>query len=198
MSRRPPRSTHTDQLFPYTTLFRSLYGWQTQLLPGDTIFIPAHAHASVEFCAGARAILFGVADDFLLSRVLPALGVSLAPYWHDFHSPKKLSHWTSPSDAPERNRLWEELLRAQRRLGTPGDAAVAAYVILVLFEKNNILSRGDESLGSLPVANAIEEMPRSALDLVTRFRGLVEREIGSDLQIKIGSASCRERVCQYV
>src|SRR3546814_2927119 len=70
-----------------------------------------------------------------------------------------------------------------RRLGTPGDAAVAAYVILVLFEKNNILSRGDESLGSLPVANAIEEMPRSALDLVTRFRGLVEREIGSDLQI---------------
>src|SRR3546814_11582207 len=105
--------------------------------------------------------------------------------------------WTSPSDAPERNRLWEELLRAQRRLGTPGDAAVAAYVILVLFEKNNILSRGDESLGSLPVANAIEEMPRSALDLVTRFRGLVEREIGSDLQ-KIGRASCRERGFQYV
>src|SRR3546814_1515652 len=63
-----------------------------------------------------------------------------------------------------------------------------AYVILVLFEKNNILSRGDESLGSLPVANALEEMPRSALDLVTRFRGLVEREIGSDLQI---SDSCK-------
>src|SRR3546814_6486058 len=84
----------------------------------------------------------------------------------------RISDWSSDvcsSDlAPERNRLWEELLRAQRRLGTPGDAAVAAYVILVLFEKNNILSRGDESLGSLPVANAIEEMPRSALDLVTR------------------------------
>src|SRR3546814_18289395 len=133
----------------------------------------------------------------------------------------------SPSDSPERNRLWEELLRAQRKLGTPGDTAVAAYVILVLFEKNNILSRGDESLGSLPVANAIEEMPRSELDLVTRFRGLVEREIGSDLQIsdyckilkvtparlsqackellgltpisvEIGSASCRSRVCQSV
>src|SRR3546814_8269678 len=32
MSRRPPRSTRTDTLFPYTTLFRSLpdaggYGW---------------------------------------------------------------------------------------------------------------------------------------------------------------------------
>src|SRR3546814_13908811 len=26
MIRRPPRSTRTDTLFPYTTLFRSLYG----------------------------------------------------------------------------------------------------------------------------------------------------------------------------
>src|SRR3546814_18701396 len=119
-----------------------------QVLPGVTILIPAHGHASVEFWAGARAILFGVADDFLLSRVLPALGVSLAPYWHDFHSPKKLSHWTSPSDAPERNRLWEVLLRAQRRLGTPGAAPVAAYVILVLFATNTTLRRGVDSRGS--------------------------------------------------
>src|SRR3546814_5424151 len=28
MIRRPPRSTRTDTLFPYTTLFRSLPGWQ--------------------------------------------------------------------------------------------------------------------------------------------------------------------------
>src|SRR3546814_7412618 len=27
MIRRPPRSTRTDTLFPYTTLFRSLTGW---------------------------------------------------------------------------------------------------------------------------------------------------------------------------
>src|SRR3546814_2830937 len=27
MIRRPPRSTRTDTLFPYTTLFRSLSGW---------------------------------------------------------------------------------------------------------------------------------------------------------------------------
>src|SRR3546814_18840139 len=29
MIRRPPRSTRTDTLFPYTTLFRSLDGWDT-------------------------------------------------------------------------------------------------------------------------------------------------------------------------
>src|SRR3546814_5390116 len=27
MIRRPPRSTRTDTLFPYTTLFRSMYDW---------------------------------------------------------------------------------------------------------------------------------------------------------------------------
>src|SRR3546814_14497665 len=41
MSRRPPRSTRTDTLFPYTTLFRSLAGL------GDTrgvgAGLPAHA-----------------------------------------------------------------------------------------------------------------------------------------------------------
>src|SRR3546814_8983915 len=29
MIRRPPRSTRTDTLFPYTTLFRSAHGWLT-------------------------------------------------------------------------------------------------------------------------------------------------------------------------
>src|SRR3546814_6396124 len=28
MIRRPPRSTRTDTLFPYTTLFRSRHGWR--------------------------------------------------------------------------------------------------------------------------------------------------------------------------
>src|SRR3546814_6963631 len=28
MLRRPPRSTRTDTLFPYTTLFRSAWGWR--------------------------------------------------------------------------------------------------------------------------------------------------------------------------
>src|SRR3546814_13459040 len=33
MIRRPPRSTRTDTLFPYTTLFRSsIAGWATQTL----------------------------------------------------------------------------------------------------------------------------------------------------------------------
>src|SRR3546814_8084859 len=38
MLRRPPRSTRTDTLFPYTTLFRS--GWEPQ--PPQIVDPPAH------------------------------------------------------------------------------------------------------------------------------------------------------------
>src|SRR3546814_3078404 len=36
MIRRPPRSTRTDTLFPYTTLFRSFIGWVKAEAPGKT------------------------------------------------------------------------------------------------------------------------------------------------------------------
>src|SRR3546814_6698278 len=42
MIRRPPRSTRTDTLFPYTTLFRS---WMDRLLAPDTKGDPALARA---------------------------------------------------------------------------------------------------------------------------------------------------------
>src|SRR3546814_6645265 len=38
MIRRPPRSTRTDTLFPYTTLFRSRYDWK--LVGKREIYIP--------------------------------------------------------------------------------------------------------------------------------------------------------------
>src|SRR3546814_11602454 len=38
MIRRPPRSTRTATLFPYTTLFRSLSHWGLELLPGEPGF----------------------------------------------------------------------------------------------------------------------------------------------------------------
>src|SRR3546814_18461004 len=36
MIRRPPRSTRTDTLFPYTTLFRSAYAVQAEMVDGRT------------------------------------------------------------------------------------------------------------------------------------------------------------------
>src|SRR3546814_2812353 len=42
MIRRPPRSTRTDTLFPYTTLFRSLAAQQRRPVEPDADGAPAH------------------------------------------------------------------------------------------------------------------------------------------------------------
>src|SRR3546814_18102490 len=41
MIRRPPRSTRTDTLFPYTTLFRSVVLWRAVVRPIDAARVSA-------------------------------------------------------------------------------------------------------------------------------------------------------------
>lgn len=158
-----------------------LEGWRISLSSGETAFLPAGSHADILLEGGTKAILLGIAEDFLLSRVVPALGVSIASYWHDFHSPKKLSHWTSPSEAEDRDRLWKELRNAGRRLGSSSDGVVAGYILLALFEKNNMYNAENEDL--FPVANSTQEMPQSILDIVSRFRGLIDENLSGNWQI---------------
>src|SRR3546814_7169982 len=51
MIRRPPRSTRTDTLFPYTTLFRSLSGERP--MPDDVkIKLPDYEKSGVNMCPG--------------------------------------------------------------------------------------------------------------------------------------------------
>src|SRR3546814_1499827 len=98
MIRRPPRSTRTDTLFPYTTLFRSQ--WAGGRLIGDEVLIDAiatdtraldasdggaalfialkgehfdgHHHAAAASDAGARALLVQRQVDVDLPQVLVA------------------------------------------------------------------------------------------------------------------------------
>src|SRR3546814_1521990 len=51
MRRRPPRSTRTDTLFPYTTLFRSV----DQMVQLEHVN-DAHRHLAIELLAGAPVI----------------------------------------------------------------------------------------------------------------------------------------------
>src|SRR3546814_9565655 len=53
MSRRPPRSTRTDTLFPYTTLFRSIFGWGALDFAGGTV---VHINAGVAALVGCLII----------------------------------------------------------------------------------------------------------------------------------------------
>src|SRR3546814_3317090 len=63
MIRRPPRSTRTDTLFPYTTLFRSLsnLAGATPLAMGSAVtadLTPANSTAAYKFAANAGERFF--------------------------------------------------------------------------------------------------------------------------------------------
>src|SRR3546814_20642634 len=64
MIRRPPRSTRTDTLFPYTTLFRSNTLW-------PRIAGAHHRHIDV-VDPGARDELLGAVDDIMIAFELGA------------------------------------------------------------------------------------------------------------------------------
>src|SRR3546814_5677262 len=59
MIRRPPRSTRTDTLFPYTTLFRSLLYRYLVYTPADATFTGIDGQISHQFSAESRLTLFG-------------------------------------------------------------------------------------------------------------------------------------------
>src|SRR3546814_10831879 len=56
MIRRPPRSTRTDTLFPYTTLFRSLFEIEGVNLDVTDEALHAIARQAIELKTGARGL----------------------------------------------------------------------------------------------------------------------------------------------
>src|SRR3546814_13907573 len=67
MIRRPPRSTRTDTLFPYTTLFRSyLRKTQFSTIKVDRTFVVGAAKGSIESIAIIRAVV-ALADSLGMS-----------------------------------------------------------------------------------------------------------------------------------
>src|SRR3546814_1594223 len=65
MIRRPPRSTRTDTLFPYTTLFRSFYNALSSTFPvGEKFFMSAVRHYRDE----APEALRDQIDDFIFQE----------------------------------------------------------------------------------------------------------------------------------
>src|SRR3546814_15301333 len=92
MIRRPPRSTRTDTLFPYTTLFRSLNA-HIAALPG-------------------RRLIFTNGDAAYATRVLDRLGLSGAfELIHDIHACQYIPK-PDPSGYAELCRVHHEIGRA--------------------------------------------------------------------------------------
>src|SRR3546814_14765668 len=57
MIRRPPRSTRTDTLFPYTTLFRSLPGFADIAIVFDATSAGAHKRHSEVLIAHGKCVI---------------------------------------------------------------------------------------------------------------------------------------------
>src|SRR3546814_5101742 len=113
MIRRPPRSTRTDTLFPYTTLFRS-----------DQARGPL-VHPQVEAVrVGAGGLLHGEAVDGQLSptRDVLALDLEIAQcadvgHWSSFVSCEQVG-WVRSSGASGRQAASRRCSAAQRRGNT--------------------------------------------------------------------------------
>src|SRR3546814_3372063 len=71
MIRRPPRSTRTDTLFPYTTLFRSLVGEcrPVHALRTDRFAVGLYHHQQGEHLVKARACRCGQAGEHFLGAM---------------------------------------------------------------------------------------------------------------------------------
>src|SRR3546814_14267849 len=86
MIRRPPRSTRTDTLFPYTTLFRS-ERLKNALRAGRRLAIVGGGYIGLEVAASARALEAEVTvierDLRLLARVACP---ELSTFFHEYHA----------------------------------------------------------------------------------------------------------------
>src|SRR3546814_13086147 len=72
MIRRPPRSTRTDTLFPYTTLFRSLVQALFRLFPGR--FVRSLERRDISFEQIGHRARAGVGSDLDASPLLDHVG----------------------------------------------------------------------------------------------------------------------------
>src|SRR3546814_13574540 len=120
MIRRPPRSTRTDTLFPYTTLFRSASAPDSGRHNGPPCSAipeggkPAGASGPVDGCAGARGRL---RRGLAVSRRIPA------------EDPHGSGGWLAGSDnhCPTATRppTWHVFRRSEERL--VGKACVGSF-----------------------------------------------------------------------
>src|SRR3546814_18521516 len=116
MIRRPPRSTRTDTLFPYTTLFRSQIDRFIRLTLGEAaparyqIIVGDPEKVATQMAAGIRRVReysLDEKDSFYFNWSLP---VPL-----EFHHPFQPTHATIAALALPHGRHHQELAAALRR-----------------------------------------------------------------------------------
>src|SRR3546814_1416684 len=105
MIRRPPRSTRTDTLFPYTTLFRSKDTFERepanggQQHPVDRMTVGAGGHPRVGMPPRNKGLRTLIDRCLHRAQLLGEVGIGAARE-HDFHD----GHARWPADYPPHHR----------------------------------------------------------------------------------------------
>src|SRR3546814_6900073 len=121
MIRRPPRSTRTDTLFPYTTLFRSRIGPISSILA--TAFCPTRLLIMLKCCSTSFARI--VHDGISWQRLLLGSGWSYHFHhlpdgraFHDaafLHLSSGMRHWFNGGSSLDRSAEHPSELQSQMR-----------------------------------------------------------------------------------
>src|SRR3546814_9743721 len=170
MRRRPPRSTRTDTLFPYTTLFRSRRSDMDHAL---------HATADHGAHAGHHTGMFLLRFWWSLLLSVPVVATShMVMVWFGYELDFYGIEWIGPvlGTVIFLWAGWPFLVGGRQEVEQrqPGMMLLISMAITVAY-----------------VASMATSLDRFELDFWRELSLLVT------IMLQIGRASCRERVCQY-
>src|SRR3546814_1538040 len=126
MIRRPPRSTRTDTLFPYTTLFRS-YGVPKDKRISDELL--GAVHLSDKRDAYARTLSGGMKRRLLVAKAM-------------VHSPPiiVLDEPTAGVDIELRQQLWDYVQRSEEHTSELQSLMRISYAVFCLKKNKSVYS----------------------------------------------------------
>jgi AraC family transcriptional regulator, transcriptional activator of pobA len=157
-----------------------LDGTAFDVRPGTTIAVPSGTLCTLRVEPRAEGVCLKIRDTYFRSQViaaLPALAQTGSPYWQAHYTPIVFNDLVDDSKRARRNEMMRELMATRKRFGLGCDPAVAAYMVVIMFEVQ--LSAANQPRD--PGMESHAQM--SARGLVHEFRSLIEQNFTRHLQV---------------
>jgi AraC family transcriptional activator of pobA len=147
---------------------------------GTVIAVPSGTVCILRLDPRSEGICLRVRDAYFQSQVVtavPALAQGTTPYWEAYYTPIVFNELTGDFNRKHRDKLRRELLTARERIGLGCDAAVAGYMLVIMFETQLIAARRP------PGPGVRSDAQTGARGLVMEFRSLIEQHFLRHLQV---------------
>jgi AraC family transcriptional activator of pobA len=157
-----------------------LNGTAFDVRPGTTIAVPSGTLCTLRLEPHAQGICLKIRDAYFRSQVLaslPALAQTSGPYWQTHYTPIVFNDLVDDSKHARRKEVMRELMATRKRFGLDCDPAVAAYMLVIMFEVQLRAAKQPRD----PSMESHAQM--SARGLVHEFRSLIEQNFTRHLQV---------------